>query len=97
GPPMNVVVSQFEGIDNTPGLPLAAGCIVAAAKQAPALSGVRFSIHVARQAIDRAVAACDAPDVLGLSLYPWNTAYSLDVARAARAAYPGCLVVAGGP
>ena len=84
GPPMKVVVSQFEGIDNTPGLPLAAGCIVAAAKQAPALSAARFSIHVQRQAIDRAVAAYGAPDVLGFSLYPWNAAYSLDVARAAR-------------
>ncbi len=94
---MKVVVSQFEGIDNTPGLPLAAGCIVAAAKQAPALSAARFSIHVQRQAIDRAVAAYGAPDVLGFSLYPWNTAYSLDVARAARAAHPDCLVVAGGP
>ena len=94
---MKVVVSQFEGIDSTPGLPLAAGCIVAAAKQAPALSAARFSIHVERQAIDRAVAAYDAPDVLGLSLYPWNTAYALDVARAARAAYPRALVIAGGP
>jgi len=94
---MNVVVSQFEGIDNTPGLPLAAGCIVAAAKQAPALSAAQFSIHVQRQAVDRAVAAYDSPDVLGFSLYPWNTAYSLDVARAARAAHPECLVVAGGP
>ncbi len=94
---MKVVVSQFEGIDNTPGLPLAAGCIVAAAKSDPRLSGARFSIHVERRAVDRAVAAYDKPDVLGFSLYPWNTAYSLDVARAARAAYPRCLVVAGGP
>ena len=95
---MRVVVSQFEGIDATPVLPLAAGCLVAAARVDPELGGAaRLSIALERQPIERAVAAYDDPAVLGFSLYPWNTAYSLAVAAAARVAYPGCLIVAGGP
>ena len=30
---MKVVVSQFQGVENTPGLPLAAGCLVASARR----------------------------------------------------------------
>jgi hypothetical protein len=94
---MKVAVSQFEGIDNTPALPLAAGCIVASAKTDSRLSRARFSIHVARQSIGCAVHAYDKPDVIGFSLYPWNVAYSLQVAQAARAVYPESLIIAGGP
>ena len=114
---MNVVVSQFEGIDNTPGLPLAAGCLIASARMDSELRRVsRFAIAVERVAIEDAVSgfarpvgviaapgegtggvAGGAPDVLGFSLYPWNAAYSLAVAERARARYPHCLLVAGGP
>lgn len=94
---MRVVVGQYEGVDNTPALPLAAGCLVSAARIDPALAGARFEIAVVREPIDRAVAALDAPDVLGVSVYPWNAAYSLAVAAEARRAYPGALLVAGGP
>jgi len=37
------------------------------------------------------------PDVLGISCYIWNTVYSLALATRVKAAFPGCLVVAGGP
>lgn len=37
------------------------------------------------------------PDVLGLSLYTWNSERTLALATRARAALPGLLVVAGGP
>jgi radical SAM superfamily enzyme YgiQ (UPF0313 family) len=94
---VKVVLSQFQGIDNTPGLPLAAGCLVASARADPRLEGVRFSIEVDRGTIEPLVDSYDAPNVLGFSLYPWNAVYSLAVARAARAAWPECLIVAGGP
>ncbi|HUH04276.1 MAG TPA: radical SAM protein [Kofleriaceae bacterium] len=95
---MRVVVSQFEGIDATPVLPLAAGCLVASARVDPELApAVQFSIELERRAIARVVAGYERPDVLGFSLYPWNAAYSLAVAAAARAAYPEALIVAGGP
>ncbi|KAB8140462.1 B12-binding domain-containing radical SAM protein [Chloroflexia bacterium SDU3-3] len=38
-----------------------------------------------------------APDVLGLSLYTWNSERSLDVARRAKQRLPGLVVVVGGP
>ena len=94
---MRVVVAQYEGIDATPVLPLAAGCLVAAARIDPELAGVDFSIALERLPIARAVEALARPDVLGLSLYPWNAAYGLAVARAARESSPDCLIVAGGP
>ena len=94
---MKVVVSQFQGVDNTPGLPLAAGCLVASARLDPRLSGVRFSIEVDRRRIGSVVREYARPDVIGLSLYPWNVAYSLEVARAARQEWPEALIVAGGP
>ncbi len=95
---MRVVVGQFEGIDATPVLPLAAGCLVASARMDPELARrAHFDIELARRPIADAVASYHRPDLLGFSLYPWNAAYSLAVAAAARAAHPDCLIVAGGP
>lgn len=37
------------------------------------------------------------PNVLGLSLYVWNSELNLHVARMVKENYPDCLVVAGGP
>ncbi len=91
---MRVVVSQYEGIDATPALPLAAGCLVAAARRE---IDADYAIAIERAPIARAVAALDRPDVLGVSLYPWNATYSLAVAAAAREAYPGLRIIAGGP
>ena len=94
---MRVTVTQYEGIEATPVLPLAAGCLVAAARMDPSLGGVSFAIALVRRAIAGAVADLGQPEVLGLSLYPWNAAYTLAVATEARAANPECLIVAGGP
>lgn len=95
---MQVVLSQFEGIENTPALPLAAGVLVASAKLDPDLArAASFSIVVRRGPLAEVVAGYGQPDVLGFSLYPWNAAYSLAAARAARAAYPEALIVIGGP
>ncbi len=95
---MRVVVSQFEGIDATPVLPLAAGCLVAAARADAELApATQLAIAIERAAIDTVVAGFDRPDVLGFALYPWNATYSLTVAAAARVAYPDALIVVGGP
>jgi radical SAM superfamily enzyme YgiQ (UPF0313 family) len=94
---MRVVVGQYEGIDATPVLPLAAGCLVASARVDSELAGLAFSIVLERRPIAQAVQELGRPDILGLSLYPWNAAYSLAVAAAARRANPECLIVAGGP
>lgn len=94
---MRVVVSQFEGIDATPVLPLAAGVLVATARADRELAGLDLDIALVRQPIAAAVAAYRGADVLGFSLYPWNAAYALAVAAAARAARPDALIVAGGP
>ena len=95
---MRVVVGQYEGIDATPVLPLAAGVLVATLRADPELGPhTDLAVALVRQPIAAAVAELAAPDVLGVSLYPWNAAYGLAVAAAARAAYPDALIVAGGP
>lgn len=95
---MRVVMSQFEGVDATPVLPLAAGCLVATARaDAEVGAAAALSIAMVRAPIDDVVRDFRDPDVLGFALYPWNAAYSLAVAAAARAAYPHALIVVGGP
>jgi len=92
---VRVVVSQYEGIEATPVLPLAAGCLVATARRD--VPEHEYAIAIERAPIDRAVRELRAPEILGVSLYPWNAAYSLAVAAAAKAANPHTLIVAGGP
>jgi len=95
---MRVVVCQYEGIDATPALPLAAGCLVATARADDQVAAhAQFAIELVRQPLDAAVEALGTPDVLGLSVYPWNATYALAVAGAARQAHPDVLIVAGGP
>jgi len=53
---MRVVLGQYEGVDNAPALPLAAGCLVAAAKADPQLAGVDYAIEFARAPIEDAAA-----------------------------------------
>ena len=95
---MNVCLTQYAGIDAVSGLPLAAGLLVATARMDAILGRtIAFDILVEREPLAEAVTAMHEPDVLGLSLYPWNAAYSLAVASAARRALPDAFLVAGGP
>ncbi|MBX0327560.1 cobalamin-dependent protein, partial [Oscillochloris sp. ZM17-4] len=83
--------------------PLAAGYLKAYA-EAHGL-GARADIQILPRAIadhagDAALAAAiieRAPDLLGLSLYTWNSERSLELARRVRAQLPGMIVVVGGP
>lgn len=50
-----------------------------------------------RSDLSESVAAVVDPDVLALSCYVWNWRYSMELARAVKDRYPGCMVVLGGP
>lgn len=86
-------------------LPLAAGMLAATCRANPDFSSryeldpwLRFA-RAEPAAIVAGMAAPDGagPSVLGLSAYVWCERLSLDVARLAKARWPGCLIVLGGP
>lgn len=83
--------------------PLAAGYLKAYAAARGLLDRVQIDLlpraladHAGDAALVAAIVA-RRPDVLGLSLYTWNSERSLAVARRVKALLPGLLVVAGGP
>ncbi|MEI7644301.1 MAG: radical SAM protein [Chloroflexales bacterium] len=102
--PLRVLLAQLP-VPNNPALntPLAAGYLKAYA-EAHGL-GERVVIDILPRAIaddagDAALAAEiveRAPDLLGLSLYTWNSERSLEVARRVRLRLPTMIVVVGGP
>ena len=50
-----------------------------------------------KQSIDELVDSLDRPAVFGFSCYVWNYNYNLQLAKAVKHKYPGCVVVFGGP
>ncbi len=102
--PLRVLLAQLP-VPNNPALntPLAAGYLKAYA-EAHGL-GERVVIDILPRAIadsagDAALAAeivARAPDLLGFSLYTWNSDRSLEVARRVRQRLPAMIVVVGGP
>src|SRR3954471_2561727 len=86
----------------TGNVPLAAGCLAVAARAA-GLRGVDVEVvpPAATDALgDTLLAALCArgePDLLGLSLYLWNTERSLHLAREVKRLSPRTRVVVGGP
>jgi hypothetical protein len=96
-PPI-VRLCQLEGIDNTPALPLAVGMLIASAKMEPQLTEhFQFEISIERTRIPDLVESFGECAVLGFSLYPWNTAYSLAVIEQAKVRWPGTTIIVGGP
>lgn len=101
---LNVLLVQLP-VPNNPraNIPLAAGYLKAYAHKLGILTEVDIAI-MPRAIVD---AGGDAlivdeivrrrPDVLGVSLYTWNSERTLHLVEQARAALPGLLVVAGGP
>lgn len=83
-------------------LPYSVGLLQAYAQTDPEVrEGFEFRGFVFRreppaEAVAR-MAAPDAPGVVALSLYIWNARYTAALGAAVRAAFPGCLVVVGGP
>src|SRR6266545_7503540 len=103
-PRLRVLLAQLPVPNNPPtNVPLAAGYLKAYAQAQGLLEQVDVDI-LPRALADHAGDAllveeivARQPDMLGLSLYTWNSECSLDVAARARARLPGLLVVAGGP
>jgi radical SAM superfamily enzyme YgiQ (UPF0313 family) len=102
--PLRVLLAQLP-VPNNPALntPLAAGYLKAYAEACGL--GARAAIeilpraladHAGDAALLEAIVA-RAPDLLGLSLYTWNSERSLELARRAKVRLPGLLVLAGGP
>jgi radical SAM superfamily enzyme YgiQ (UPF0313 family) len=84
-------------------VPLAAGYLKAFAHARGLLDQIAIDI-LPRDLADRAgdallvdEIAARAPDVLGISLYTWNSERSLAIARRVKARLPRLLVIVGGP
>lgn len=91
---MHVHVHQFGDIGYMSALPLAAGLLVATARD----TGCAFTLHTERKPLPELLAAyAPTPEVLAFSLYTWNLGYSFAAAEQARDAFPKALVVCGGP
>ncbi len=101
---LRVLLAQLP-VPNNPGLntPLAAGYLVAYATAQGLAARVDLAIlpraladHAGDAALVAAIVA-HAPDVLGLSLYTWNSERSLHIAARVRAQLPNLRVIVGGP
>ncbi len=83
--------------------PLAAGYLRAYARSQGLLETIEITI-MARELADYAgdaalveAIAAYAPQILGLSLYTWNSERTLAIAERAKAILPGLIVIGGGP
>ncbi|MBK8995135.1 MAG: radical SAM protein [Myxococcales bacterium] len=95
---MHVVVHQIDGVATLRALPLAAGLLVASARRDSELAkAVTFTLGHERLDPDESVERMGQPDVLAFSSYVWNERHSLELARRARARFPGAFVLFGGP
>jgi radical SAM superfamily enzyme YgiQ (UPF0313 family) len=101
---LRVLLLQLP-VPNNPraNIPLAAGYLKAYAHKEGLLEHVDVEI-MPREVADAGGDAlivdaimCRRPDVLGLSLYTWNSERSLFLAARAKTLLPGLLIVAGGP
>jgi radical SAM superfamily enzyme YgiQ (UPF0313 family) len=103
--PLRVLLVQLPVPNNpTTNMPLAAGYLKAYA-QAQGVAGEQAEITILpRQLVDHAGDAllveaivAHAPDLLGFSLYTWNSERSLAIAAQVKARLPDLLVIGGGP
>jgi radical SAM superfamily enzyme YgiQ (UPF0313 family) len=101
---LRVLLMQLP-VPNNPvtNVPLALGYLKAYAHTQGLLERARIDI-LPRAIVDSAGDALlveeiarRAPDILGISLYTWNSERSLDIARRAKERLPKLLVVVGGP
>ncbi|NTV62981.1 MAG: B12-binding domain-containing radical SAM protein [Oscillochloris sp.] len=101
---LQVLLAQLP-VPGSPALntPLAAGYLKAYAEAQGLAGRVQITIlprYIADHAGDAALVAAiadRAPDLLGLSLYTWNSERSLEVVRRVRRRLPGLAVLVGGP
>lgn len=103
-PTLHVLLMQLP-VPNNPAtnVPLAAGYLKAYAQARGLLDHVQIDIlprELADTAGDALLAdaiTAQRPDLLGISLYTWNSERSLGLAARLKARLPGLIVVVGGP
>jgi radical SAM superfamily enzyme YgiQ (UPF0313 family) len=101
---LRVLLAQLP-VPNNPAtnVPLAAGYLKAYAQAQGLLEQARIDLlpralaDAAGDALLEDWIAAQAPQVLGLSLYTWNSERSLELAGRLKARLPGLLVLVGGP
>ncbi len=91
-----VAIAQYDGATSLRVPPLAAGLLVSTLRRRFA-DTVALRIHVRRAPVEDAARLLAEADLAGLSLYAWNAAFSLAVARRARELRPALRIIAGGP
>ena len=75
-----ITICQYEGLESSSVLPLAAGILISMAKEDPLLhSAYEFEIEVERLSIDESIQVIQSSNIVGFSLYPWNVEYSLRI------------------
>ncbi|MBN2875065.1 MAG: radical SAM protein [Spirochaetales bacterium] len=99
---LSIVFLSAAAGPGTRAAPLGAGSVVSALRSHPGLAErTRITIVESFAQDDPATVASAAlalnPDVLGLSLYSWNSGMLTRATAIIKARLPGCLVVAGGP
>ena len=93
---VRVAIAQYDGATSLRVPPLAAGLLVATLRRRFA-DLVDLRILVRRSPVEEAARQLAEADLAGLSLYAWNAAFSLAVARRARELRPSLRIIAGGP
>lgn len=80
-------------------LPYSVGCLQAYAQAQPDIAeACEFLPFIfLREKPEEVIARTPKPDVIGFSNYIWNEQWNLAMAKAAKKAWPECLVVFGGP
>ena len=95
-----VWLHQFVQLfDRQAWIPLSIGCIAANARANEAFNAsfeVQPLVYM-REEPDAIVGRYSNPAILGFSTYIWNVRLSLACARLAKARFPACLIVFGGP
>ena len=93
--PMKICIAQFEGIDNTPALPLAAGQLIASARSNVSIKEkIDFDIIVPRVHFADLHSQFNDSALAAFSIYPWNAQYSLQAIKGLQQSVP---IIVGGP
>lgn len=95
-----VYLAQINtGFGDSAFLPYSAGLLWARAATDPRIADAYnlSGLLCQRLPMAQTMGMIHQPDVLALSCYVWNWNYSMQLAREVRSAWPGCMVVIGGP
>lgn len=97
----NVTLVSLQPEEDAEVLPLGAGCIAAVLVRAHRVprENIRLlasPVEASPELLIRQILAGN-PDIVGFSLYCWNSTVSIGLAKTLKALDPGILIVAGGP